>query len=170
LSISVGVGLIGLAMMACLSPLTAIQLSGAGTDATTDATTRPGDLPPVRAVDIFAVMTFFALGALGSFSGAMGVLRLEPGRKGMILFSILTLLYAGVAILFRLSGGLEDLFASVPVDAPRRSALGAFFVWTLAPLALAGFILVMALRVLTRPEVKRTFRRVRWREPGDTGQ
>ncbi len=150
-------------MMLC-SPLTALGLRSV--EPPPEIAAMPEDQrpppPTPRATDIAAVIVFFCLGTLGTASGLMGLIRLEWGRRGMIAFSIGLLIYLALTIGYRLTGGLEDLFASVPAAAPRRSALGAFFVWTLIPLALVTFVLVTALRYLTKPGVKRTFRGVRF--------
>ena len=162
-TISAAILIMGVLMMLC-SPLTALGLRSVEPPpeiAALPAEERPPP-PKPRALDIAAVIVFFLLGTLGTAAGLMGLIRLEWGRRGMIAFSVLMLIYLTLMIGYRLSGGLDDLFASVPAAAPRRSALGAFFVWTLIPLALAVFVLVTALRYLTRRGVKRTFRAVRF--------
>ena len=150
-------------MMLC-SPLTALQLRSVEPPpevAALPEADRP-PVPPVRPLDAAAVVVFFLLGTLAVGGGLLGLARIEPGRRMMLAFAGLMLLYMTLMIGFRLTGGLEDLFASVPVDAPRRSALGSFFVWTLIPLLLTAALLVAALRYLTRADVKRTFRGVRF--------
>ena len=153
----------GLLMMLC-SPLTALQLRSVEMPAEVAAMPADERPPPPMpdVIDIVAVIIFFCLGTLGMVGGLMGLAKLEWGRKLMIAFAVLALLYGLTTIGYRLSGGLTDLFDSVPVGAPRRSALGAFFFWTVVPLAFAAFVLVQAIRYLTRRHVKRVFRRVRF--------
>lgn len=157
LPLSMGILIIGLAMMLC-SPLTALQMRSAPPPPEVEA--MPADErpppPPVRTIDAAAVIVFFCLGTLGTASGVMGLARLEWGRRGMIGFSALTLAYMTLVIGYHLTGGLKNL------GAPTGSALGMFFTCTLVTLALMVLILANALLYFMKPEVKRTFRGVRF--------
>ncbi len=153
---------LGFLMMIC-SPITALRLANPPMPAQVaemPAEERPAP-PAVRPVDVAAVITFFVIGTLGVSGGILGLVRVRPGRQLMIAFASLTLLYITIAIGYRLTGGLTDLVDSVPIDAPKRSALGAFFVWTLVPIGLAVLLLILSLRYLLRRDVASAFRGVK---------
>ena len=159
LPISAAILVVGVLMMLC-SPLTALALVNRPPPPAVAALPegqRPPP-PPVRPVDAAAVVVFFGLGVLGMAGGFLGVLRLVWGRWLMLAFSGLTLLYLAAMVTYRLTGGLEDVFET----APTGSAVGAFLVWTVVPLALVAALLVVALRHLSRPDVAATFRRARF--------
>ncbi|MEM1011127.1 MAG: hypothetical protein AAGI46_02770 [Planctomycetota bacterium] len=158
--------ILGFLMMIC-SPLTAVNLANPPMPedvAAMDPDDRPAP-PPVRPVDAAAVVVFFFIGTTGVAGGLLGFIRVRPGRGIMIAFCLMTLVYITAAIGYRLTGGLTDLFESVPVDAPRGSALGAFFVWTLVPIAIAVGLLILSLKYLLRRDVARSFRGVRFGTP-----
>jgi hypothetical protein len=161
--LSVLVAVLGVLMMIC-SPLSALRITNPPMPAEVaamEADERPPP-PKPRTVDVVSIVLFFVLGTLGVVGGLLGLLRLEWGRRAMILFSGATLAYIVLAVGYRLTGGLTDLYASIPDDAPKGAALGSFLVWTLIPLGLMAFLLVSTLRHMLRPEVAVTFRGVKF--------
>jgi hypothetical protein len=161
--VSIGTLVLSVLMMLC-SPLTAMNLASPPMPpdiAAMDPADRPAP-PPVRPVDAAALVIFFLISVIGTAGGVLGLLRLHWGRRLMILFGCLLLTYLALVIGFRLTGGLTDLVESVPAGAPKRSALGAFFVWTIVPIVLAILMLIASLKYLLRKDVAATFRGVKF--------
>lgn len=160
LPLSGAILVMGVFMMLC-SPLTAWQLRSIEPPpeiAALPVDERPPP-PPARPLDVVAVFTFFCLGTLGMIGGLLGLARLEWGRRVMLLFAPLLLIYMALMIGYKLTGGLGP---PVSETAPTRSALGLFYVCTSTMLLAIVALLVATLRYLTRRDVKRTFRRVRF--------
>ena len=100
------------------------------------------------------MLVFLLIALLGIAGGVGTILRRRWGRRLMLAYAALVLLYLGAAVTMRIRYGIGGMVAT----APTRSALVLNFTCTLGVILVVAVLMVVTLRYLTLPRVARRFR------------
>lgn len=145
-------GMTCLPMSAAIATVAARSGGGAATNATTLSTDYAPGEPTTLA--LVGVLVFFLLSLLGIAGGIGSILLRQWGRRMLLAYAALVLLYLAAATYVRMSYGIEDLVNS----APRFSALLMFFTCVGGVVLVVATLMIEILRHFTRPWVVRRFR------------
>ena len=138
----------------CLPLWTVMSMVAAG-GAPDAPTTAPGQ-PPVGAptnATLVAALVFFLIAVTGIVGGLGSLLRRQWGRRLMLAYAALVLLYLVTAVYLRFRFGIGGLTET----APTASALALSFTCVFGVLLLVAAVLVTILRYYTLPHVIRRF-------------
>lgn len=134
-----------------------ILATGQSTSGVADVTTAPATQPAppeIPVVTLAGVLIFFLIAMLGIVGGFGSILRREWGRRLLLAYAALVLLYLITATCFRMRFGIESLVET----APTQSALSMFFTCVFGVLVLMVVLMIVILRYFTLPHIARRFR------------
>lgn len=144
-------GIVAVLGLTCLS-FSAVQAVAAAREA------NPGADPAAAAgqvrVTLAFVLVFFAVAATGVIGSIGTLLRRHWGRRLLIGYAVLVLLYLATAVYARLRFGIEGLTQT----APTRSALMLNLTCVGGTLIVVAVLMLVVIRYFTLPHVARRFR------------
>lgn len=120
---------------------------------TTAPATQPAP-PQIPVVTLAGVLIFFLIAMLGIVGGFGSILRRAWGRKVLLAYAALVLLYLITATYFRMRFGIESLVET----APTQSALSLNFTCVFGVFVLVAVLMIVILRYFTLPHIARRFR------------
>lgn len=111
--------------------------------------------PPVQIplVTLVGVLVFFLIAVMGIVAGIATILRKNWGRRLLIAFAALVLLYLVTAVYLRLRFGIEGLTET----APTSSALSLSITCSLGAIVVTAVLMIAILRYFTLPHIVRRF-------------
>ena len=148
--------IVGVLGTTCVPLATVASMFAAGGPPGT-STTAPSGAAPVGGPTTWTLvgaLVFFVIALLGIFGGIGGVLRREWGRKLLLAYAGLVLLYLITAVYFRMRFGIEGTTRT----APTGSALALNLTCVFGVLIAVAALMVVILRYFTLPHIKRRFR------------
>ena len=155
-ALAVIVSLLGttcLPLWTVMSLLATGNRGAAGTAATNPATAQAA-VPEIPLITLIGVLVFFVIAALGIIGGIASMLRRDWGRRLLLGYAGLVLLYLITAIYFRMRFGIQGLTET----APTASALSLNLTCVFGVLLLVSILMVIILRYFTLPHIVRRFR------------
>ena len=121
---------------------------------TTRPATQPATLPEIPVVSLAMVLVFFVIAVLGIVGGFGTLLRRRWGRRLLMTYAVLVLIYLVGAVGLRLHFGIEGMTQT----APTPSALSLNFTCVFAVLLLVALLMIVILRYLSQPHIAARFR------------
>ncbi len=115
---------------------------------------QPAEAPHVPVVTLAFVIVFFLIAVVGIVGGLATIFRRNWGRRLLLAYAGLVLVYLITAVYLRMRFGIEGLTAT----APTASALSLHLTCTLGVLLLVAVLMVVILRYFTQPHIARRFR------------
>ena len=119
--------------------------------ATTQVAAAPSEIP---VISLAMVLVFFLIAVLGIVGGFGTLLRRQWGRRLLMAYAALVLLYLMAAVYLRLRFGIEGMTQT----APTPSALSLNFTCVFAVLLLVATLMIVVLRYLSQPHIVSRFR------------
>jgi hypothetical protein len=112
-----------------------------------------GQARSIPTVTLIAVLVFFGIAVMGIIGGIGTILRRQWGRRLLLAYGALVLLYLITAVYLRMRFGIEGLTET----APTASALSLNLTCSFGAMLLVAVLMVVILRYFTQPHIARRF-------------
>lgn len=110
--------------------------------------------PEIPVISLGMVLVFFLIAVAGIVGGFGTLLRREWGRRTLMVYAALVLLYLAAAVYLRLRFGIEGMTGT----APTPSALSLNFTCVFGAIMLVATLMIAILRYFSRPYIAARFR------------